>query len=385
MELASDSVILKTSYVNDIRRFRIDKNTFNFSQLYKLLKKLYDYDSDFIIKYQDDEGDMITMGNDLDLEESFRWNTERNQANTEKVIPLHLVIIQDKKTQVDNNNSSLVGITDLFIEKMKNMNIKDPTAQAQSNDVNRQTDPLPSMELVNALDSGPGELLSNTEWRGQLTYMNSGESFVLVMRVLKSKSKTKEGIIYWSSLDAVTQWLGTFNSKTGKFKFSEYEAVSGADNVELPANYSCEIYGNTLKGFLIDSNTKDKVACLDLKFAGIESNEDGFLELQTNPEGVKKRKFNLVTSSSLESPSIQDRVNAFRKLTKNSKNWYQIVNPNKPKTSQPKPTEEDKPIKSCPKCSEPFVEKFDINGKKIIVCTNYPHCYGDEYDQWYCF
>jgi hypothetical protein len=357
-----DSIILKTSYVNDIRRFRIDdKSAFNFRKLYNLLQKLYDYSGDFTIKYQDDEGDMITIGNDLDLVEACRWNSEFNQNHKEKLTPLHLVIIQDKNKKEDNT-SSLV----------------DP------NEV-RPTDTIPlSMELVNVLDNGPGELLSNTEWRGQLTYMNSGESFALTLRVLKSKKNTKEGIIYWNTLDAVTQWLGTFNSKKGIFKFSEYEAVSGAENVELPANYSCEIYGNSLKGFLIDSNTKAKVACLDLKFAGIESDEDGFLELHSNPETLKKRKFNLVTSSSLESPSIQDRVNAFRKLTKNSNYWYQVVDPNKPKTTSNKPQtqqqeEKEEPLRSCSKCCEPLVEKFDINGKKMIVCGNYPHCYGDDY------
>jgi len=259
------------------------------------------------------------------------------------------------------------------------MQIKDPSSQ--SNKVNQTEDPGPYMELVNALDSGPGELLSNTEWRGTLIYMNSGESFPLTLRVLKSKNKTKEGIIFWSSLDAVTQWLGTVNSKAGKFKFSEYEAVSGAENVELPANYACELYGNSLKGFLIDSNTKSKVACLDLKFAGIESHEDGFLELHSKPIDPveKKRKFNLVTSSSLESPAIQDRVNSFRKLTKNSNYWYQVVDPNKPKTTTNKTKPDDKPVKSCPNCSEPLVEKFDVNGKKIIVCANYPHCNEDEY------
>jgi len=198
METIRDSIILKTSYVNDIRRFRIDdKSTFNFRQLYNLLQKLYDYSREFTIKYQDDEGDMITIGNDLDLVEACRWNSEFNQNHKEKVTPLHLVIIQDKNKKEDNT-SSLVGITDLFIEKMKNMNINDP------NEV-RSTDTIPlSMELVNVLDNGPGELLSNTEWRGQLTYMNSGESFALTLRVfLKFKKKQKKELfigILWMQL-----------------------------------------------------------------------------------------------------------------------------------------------------------------------------------------
>jgi len=268
---------------------------------------------------------------------------------------------------------------------MKSMSINDTSQPAQSSlpSVSTQSEPL--MEIVNPLENGTSELLANTEWRGQLTYLNSGESFPLTLRVLKSKNRTKEGLMYWSSLDAVTQWLGKLNSKEGKFKFTEYEAVSGAENVELPADYVCEVYGNTFKGFLIDPKTKSNVACLDLKFAGIESREDGFLELHTNPELKKKRKYNLVAGSSLEIPSIQDRVNAFRKLTKNSAYWYQIVDPNKPKTAEKPVKKSDPPAKSCPRCAEPIVEKYDVDGKKILACAKYPHCYGNEYDQWYFF
>jgi len=362
--------------------------------LQALLQKLYECKNhDFVIKYQDDEGDMITIGNELDLEEAFRWSSERNAKelkNNGRLVPLHLVIINGTMKD-DDSTSSLVGITDLFIESMKSMSISEGSQTSQPTQITipeqqsvpTQSEPL--MEIVNTLENGTSELLANTEWRGHLTYLNSGESFPLTLRVLKSKNRTKEGLMYWSSLDAVTQWLGKVNSKEGKFKFTEYEAVSGKENVDLPADYICEVYGNTFKGFLVDPKTKSNVACLDLKFAGIESREDGFLELHSNPELKKKRKFNLVAGSSLEMPSIQDRVNAFRKLTKNSAYWYQIVDPNKPKTSE-KPVKKSVELaQSCSKCAEPLVEKYDVDGSKIIACANYPHCYGDEYDQWYFF
>jgi len=218
-----------------------------------------------------------------------------------------------------------------------------------------------------------------TEFRGKLEYINNGESFPLIMRVLKSSKRTKEGIIYWTSLNAVTKWLGKVNPKVGTFKFIEYEALYGEENIELPANYSCQIYGNSITGFFLDSTTNEKVATLDLKFTDTDQEPSPQLPPLEIP---KLLKYNLVTSSNLGSPTIQDHLNTFRKLTQNSACWYKIADKNvqtQTKSSKPKTEEDQRPVRSCPNCAEPLVEKFDIEGKKIIVCANYPHCYGPYY------
>jgi len=232
----------------------------------------------------------------------------------------------------------------------------------------------------------------NTEWRGNLTYLEEEkESFPFVLRITKVQKKFIEGLIHWVSLDAVTKWLGKTQEKSNKFIFREYEAVSGAENVEVPANYACELVGDSIKGHLLSSGKKNskKIATLELKFAGLDTPHDGFLELFVsqnsrncgNPQ--KKRKFDLFTNNSTEGPSYQDRISHFKKLTENSAYWYQRVRPRDAEKEMGKNTEMEiekerkTPEKTlpCPNCGNPMTDKITLSGEKIVACPNYPHCF----------
>jgi len=131
------------------------------------------------------------------------------------------------------------------------------------------------------------------------------------------------------------------------------------------------------------------VASFELKFAGIDTPKDGFLELalsEETPENItKKRKYNLFTNNSAEGPSKEDRINHFRKLTENSACWYQKVRPrdddkkgNNLKIENNNNNNNKKRsldvAKSCKKCGEPMVEKVSLSGEKFETCSQYPHC-----------
>jgi len=194
---------------------------------------------------------MITVGNDLDLEEAFRWITERNRLeNTtigkHKLVPLHIVVMSESSDNMDCS-AHLVGITNLFLEQLKNLTIS-------SSEEKTKTTTSDSIS-----PSSYNQIMVNTEWRGSLTYLDDEkENFPFVLRITRVKGKFIEGLIHWESLDAVTKWLGKTRAKNNKFIFREYEAVSGEDNVALPSNYSCELVGDTIKGYLLSEKKRPK-------------------------------------------------------------------------------------------------------------------------------
>jgi len=251
VEKLSCQIVLKTNFEKDLRRFRVESKTFNHAQLQDLLQQLYGkHQSNFVLKYQDEEGDMITIGNDLDLGEAFRWITERNRIenttkNQYKLVPLHIVVMSESSDNMDS--SHLVGITNLFLEKLKNLTI---SSSEESTKTHTTTSDSTSSSSYN-------QIMVNTEWRGSLTYLDEEkENFPFVLRITRVKGKFIEGLIHWETLDAVTKWLGKTRAKNNKFIFREYEAVSGEDNVALPSNYTCELVGDTIKGHLISEKKR---------------------------------------------------------------------------------------------------------------------------------
>ncbi len=59
-----------------------------------------------------------------------------------------------------------------------------------------------------------------------------------------NKNTVVDGTITWPTLnDAITKFLGMVD-KNNNFKFREYEAIRGEDEVELPANYKGKIREN---------------------------------------------------------------------------------------------------------------------------------------------
>lgn len=60
---------VKCDLDGDIRRFRKDTSLENFAELKKYLEDVYEK-GDLVIKYKDDEGDLVTMANERDLDEA---------------------------------------------------------------------------------------------------------------------------------------------------------------------------------------------------------------------------------------------------------------------------------------------------------------------------
>jgi len=234
------------------------------------------------------------------------------------------------------------------------------------------------------------DLLVGTEWQGLLTY-NSNETYPMILTVIKqNENKTYEGIIDWPSLKSTTKWLGTI--KKDAFKFIEYEAIKGEENIELPNNYKSIIIGNLINGQIYRNNGNDndndtnqqkgeEKPTFCLKFNGINSKNEGFLELQSNQnKNNKKRRYNLVNNNSLDGPTIEDRHLAFLKLVSGADYWYK-------KSTKifegSKNREKEEPVgKSCRNCGQPIIERVDLNGNKIMDCPDYPDCVAPS-EMWY--
>jgi len=388
--------VLKTNYapIQDLRRFRVHSKQFDYAQLQLMLQQLYDNvinSKHFIVKYQDDDGDLITIANDLDLQEAFRWISEQNRTNKDqkRLLPLHLVVIS--ADSAPSSKQKLVDVTDIFIQQLKNLQISSPDSNCASFN--------PATPGESKKGQKKTALIMGSEWRGILTYLDEDqEKFPLILRIDKVKGEFVEGLICWPSLGgAVTKWLGKRCLKYNCLKFTEYEAVIGEENVELPADYTCEISADKMNGFLLDPANKGKsleeqknttLASFQLQFSGLQT-DDGFLEAirESNSNlpslNSKKRKYGLVNNSNIEAPSVNDRMSSFLKLTAGSDCWYQKKRIRTDDGKETKTTTTTTPTifrQSCPNCREPLSEKVDISGNTIMGCSSYPRCMPRYYD-----
>jgi hypothetical protein len=83
--------------------------------------------------------------------------------------------------------------------------------------------------------------------------------------------------------------MGIVSKKDGTttFKFREYEAIRGQDDIELPNNYKGSVVGNRIEGDILKVNAKFSVGKLFFyfhieqyeDFCGIRSPKEGFKEL----------------------------------------------------------------------------------------------------------
>jgi hypothetical protein len=72
------SIILKVSYHDELRRITAPKGI-NIQNLKQLLSENVTQTNNFTIKYQDDEGDFVSLSSDLELEEAIRQTFLRSQ------------------------------------------------------------------------------------------------------------------------------------------------------------------------------------------------------------------------------------------------------------------------------------------------------------------
>jgi len=87
----------------DIRRFKV-KNSITYQELIETLEQMFQLETtkDILIQYRDNESDLITITNDLELNESFL-------AKKDVILKLELIAGTPREVDVENAKSSLVG------------------------------------------------------------------------------------------------------------------------------------------------------------------------------------------------------------------------------------------------------------------------------------
>lgn len=75
------SLVLKISYNDDIRRVSLE-NTSNFAQLTTIIRNLFKFgpNAELVVKYEDDEKDLVTITSDLELKEAVGLASKTNSV-----------------------------------------------------------------------------------------------------------------------------------------------------------------------------------------------------------------------------------------------------------------------------------------------------------------
>jgi len=334
-----DHLVIRASFTKDERELKVKSEDMSFDALFAILYELYpDLPNDFLIKYRDDEGDLVTVGCDRDISEAFKWISKKKEESTRT---LHLFLI----SQDEEHKNISHGITNLFLK-------------------------LSLEEKDNRISL----LIKGSQWDGECKYPD-GSIFPFAIRIDNCNDNTLEGIISWKSLNAVTKFLEKIvGVENNGIKLREYEALRGEDEVELPTNYQGQIEGNKIWGSIIPKRKKDESATFTLEFSGINSKKEGLFALLSSSK--HKRKFNLVTNNSAEGPTADDQRSAFKKLVGSSEYWYDRT---KRGELQPRSKEEIKKEgyrKSCPHCAAPMFDqpKRGDPTKTVLGCPSYPYC-----------
>jgi len=107
----------------------------------------------------------------------------------------------------------------------------------------------------------PSGVHKDSEWMGVSTG-SDGTPYPFVLEITGLSGDNIVGGIKWPTLGkgAVTKIRGTVQGD--QVKFEEYEAVQGADDVEIPMYYTGTVSGTTIKGKLKDSSGEESTFSL---------------------------------------------------------------------------------------------------------------------------
>jgi len=106
-------------------------------------------------------------------------------------------------------------------------------------------------------------------WVGVCSYP-SNEDYPFKLQLSSLRGAKITGTVEWPTLsNAKTKLRGTIESSV--FKFEEYEAITGADSVQIPSFYSGKLEndGKTIKGTTLSGGDDDSTAfdpSVDAKF-----------------------------------------------------------------------------------------------------------------------
>jgi chemotaxis protein histidine kinase CheA len=138
--MSDEAIIVKCTLGEDVRRFRVSYNC-NFTEFVNTVGRLYKINS-FVLKYTDDDGDLITLTSDQELQEAFRFAKTLNP----QVLRLTVHSSQPMTEQV-------FSVEKTNLPEMKPMEIKDkksapPPAPSQPNPAPSQITPPPAKRQV---------------------------------------------------------------------------------------------------------------------------------------------------------------------------------------------------------------------------------------------
>jgi len=307
------------------------------------LKEMYNnLPEDFIIQYKDEE-DIISVQSPRDLEEALKF-LQSKQLQTNYV---HFFLVSKKEGKI-----SLHAITQLFLQ----------------------------MSLKEHISKSCILFVIGSHFKGTCVYpAENTDSFPFSLTVCKTNEKENEleGIMEWPTLNkTITKWVGIVSKKENLFKWREYEAIKGQDEIELPNNYKANLIENNLIGKIVTKAVNSPTFTLD--FCGIRSPSEGWYQLYSTlvPTKNPSRIYDLsYKTNSLERPTLEEQQMVFKNLTKGSDLFYI------PKSGILQPRSDQDIEKegyrhSCVRCGSPlFAKSIDIDPSKIeLVCDYYPFC-----------
>jgi len=319
-------------------------NEITFDAIVENLSKTFEYlnteGHTISLKWRDEEQDLITITSDPELQEAL---SHCQTIGCHWLLRLFLVVRD--QDEVNKTSSELAGVIDVF----------------------------------SGLEVGEDRralIILGAEWTGTMTdAAGHSQSFRLFITSRKDtedeKRKRISGVIEWS--DGTRTSLEGLLIEEKQVKFSEFEILhrgTSSNSHKLPREY----VGNITQSGHIEGRLRAKKGTFNLHFVGMNSKNEGFLNVVGAKGPNTKRKYNLVQGDSSRPPTVEERRNTFKKLVQGSVPWYDNT---KTGALEPRGKGEDEKkgkTKSCPTCNLPMTERPDANGRRILACSSYPNC-----------
>jgi len=133
--------IIKTQFNQDVRRFSVSETT-TFEQLFVQITDIYKLDgnhSSLSLKYTDDEGDLISVSSERELEEAFRLVKDGG------ILRVHIVQVEKSKKEQscgrdETANSNSNGS---FLDVLEKLVIENPLLRNIINDLEIEVKSIP--------------------------------------------------------------------------------------------------------------------------------------------------------------------------------------------------------------------------------------------------
>eukprot|EP01116_Phalansterium_solitarium_P015614 TRINITY_DN3467_c0_g1_i1.p1 TRINITY_DN3467_c0_g1~~TRINITY_DN3467_c0_g1_i1.p1 ORF type:complete len:498 (-),score=207.25 TRINITY_DN3467_c0_g1_i1:269-1705(-) len=127
-----------------------------------------------------------------------------------------------------------------------------PDVAAPASSFSTPTPPVASLPEPSAeLFAAGSAVKAGSQWTGVCTLNDSDENFPMVMQVLARSGADFSGEVHWPTMNsAKTKFRGKIQGDN--VTFEEYEAIQGAEELELPSKYIGQVSGNSISGKVDD-------------------------------------------------------------------------------------------------------------------------------------